>query len=63
MAETTEYKKVRLEFNKYLRTISGHVAAARLFMSDADLQRAYEEAEKIQHTAFDAKDLLAKLVR
>lgn len=59
----TEYRNLRREFNAKLREVSGHVAAARLFMNDADLLQAYEEAEKIQMTAFDAKDLLGRLVQ
>lgn len=62
MADTKEFKILRTAFNANLRRVSGHVAAARLFMESGDLSRAYYEAEKIQYAGFDAKDLLGKLV-
>ena len=52
-----------LEFNKKLRIVRGHTAAAKMFIESGDLDRAYQEAEKIQEAAFEAKDLLANLVR
>lgn len=63
MAETVEYRQLRLEFNRKLKMIRGHTAAAKLFMESGDLQRAYEEAENIQLIGFDAKDLLGKLAQ
>lgn len=59
----TEYRKLRIEFKRQLKIIRGHVSAANLFIESGDLLQAYQEAEKIQMTGFDAKDLLGKLVQ
>ena len=55
---TTNYKRLRTDFNKALRRVRGHVAAAKMFMDAGDLTRAYGEAEQAQHAAFDAKDII-----
>lgn len=63
MAQTSEYKKLRVEFNQYLRRVRGHAAAAKMFIESGDLSRAYDEAQNIQDAAYEAKDLLARLVK
>lgn len=63
MAETKEFRKLRSEFKANLRRIRGHVAAANMYIESADIANAYIEAEKCQEAAFDAKDVLSKLVR
>ncbi len=58
MAESKEYRKLRIAFNANLRRVRGHVAAAKMFMDSGDLTQAYGEAEMAQMAAYDAKEIL-----
>ena len=62
MALTKQQAELKTSFNSNLRRVRGHVAAARMFMEGGDFVSAYDEAEKAQHAAFDAKDSITRVL-
>ena len=50
------------EFKGHLLETRRHTAAAKAFAEAGDVTRAYAEAEAAQHSAFDAKDTISRVI-